>query len=92
MTKTQLVKEVARRYGVRRVVAARVVNTLFDTMAEALCEGRRIEIRGFGTFSVRSYDAYTGRNPRTGEPVEVAPKRLPAFKMGKDIRERLNQE
>jgi integration host factor subunit beta len=59
-------------------------------MVKALQEGEGIEIRGFGSFTVRQYKAYEGRNPRTGETVHVAPKRLPFFKVGKDLRERVN--
>ena len=58
---------------------------------DALKDGNRVELRGFGTFEVRSYDAYKGRNPKTGESVEVAPKRSPFFKAGKELREGLNQ-
>ena len=60
-------------------------------MVQALQEGQGIEIRGFGSFTVRQYKSYEGRNPRTGETVHVAPKRLPFFKVGKDLRERVNQ-
>lgn len=68
----------------------RVVTTIFDTIGEALATGRRVELRGFGAFSTRDRDARTGRNPRTGTAVEVDAKRVPYFKPGKDLRERLN--
>ena len=66
------------------------VNTIFDSMTEALIRGERVEIRGFGSFTNRHYGAYTGRNPKTGDPVQVPPKRLPFFKVGKDLRDRVN--
>ena len=68
----------------------RVVATIFDTIGEALAVGRRAELRGFGAFSTRSREARTGRNPRTGSAVAVDAKRVPYFKPGKDLRERLN--
>jgi integration host factor subunit beta len=63
---------------------------MFDSMVDALCRGEGIEIRGFGSFSIRSYKEYQGRNPRTGEAVHVRPKRLAFFKVGKELRERVN--
>ncbi|MGI4877603.1 MAG: integration host factor subunit beta [Janthinobacterium lividum] len=68
----------------------RVVATIFDTVVDALAVGRRVELRGFGAFSTRARDARTGRNPRTGTAVAVDAKRVPYFKPGKDLRERLN--
>ncbi len=68
----------------------RVVATIFDTISEALAIGRRVELRGFGAFSTRAREARTGRTPRTGTAVEVDAKRVPYFKPGKDLRERLN--
>ncbi|MHB9881282.1 integration host factor subunit beta [Pacificimonas sp. ICDLI1SI03] len=70
--------------------AERVVGTIFDSIIDALAEGRRVELRGFGAFSTRARDARTGRNPRTGDAVDVEAKRVPHFKAGKDLRERLN--
>ena len=70
--------------------AEQLVNTVFEAMVDALQRGEGIEIRGFGSFTVRHYKAYEGRNPRTGEPVHVAPKRLPFFKVGKELREIVN--
>jgi integration host factor subunit beta len=63
---------------------------IFDEFAKTLQEGGRIDLRGFGNFSVRKYDGYTGRNPKTGKSVEVGPKKLPYFKTGKDLRVKLN--
>lgn len=68
----------------------KIVSTLFDEIAAALSRGDRVELRGFGAFSVKSRDARIGRNPRTGEAVPVPEKRVPFFKTGKDLRERLN--
>ena len=70
----------------------RVVNTVFGEITDALCEGDRVELRGFGAFSVKHREARTGRNPRTGEAVEIEEKWTPFFKAGKDLRERLNRE
>src|ERR671926_152746 len=67
-----------------------IVNAIFDEITEALAEGNRVELRGFGAFSVKNRPARTGRNPRTGAHVEVAEKAVPFFKTGKDMRERLN--
>ncbi|MFN0265283.1 integration host factor subunit beta [Tepidamorphus sp. 3E244] len=67
-----------------------IVNTVLDEIVEALATGDRVELRGFGTFSVKNRPARTGRNPRTGARVEVAEKSVPFFKMGKEMRERLN--
>ncbi len=68
-----------------------IVNTILDEMSNALAEGRRIELRGFGAFSVKNRSARIGRNPRTGEKVSVSEKYIPQFKAGKEIRERLNK-
>ena len=69
-----------------------VVTIFFDEIAKRLAEGGRVELRGFGAFSTRGRDARQGRNPRTGAPVEVASKRVPYFKPGKEMRERLNTD
>jgi len=69
-----------------------IVNVVFDTITDALAQGNRVELRGFGTFSIKSRQARAGRNPRTGEGVKVAEKWVPFFKAGKELRERLNQE
>ena len=90
MTKSELIDAVARRQGIPRPTAERVVNVLFDAVSDALLRGDRVEIRGFGSFRARHYDGYTGRNPRTGEPIVVEPKVLPVFKVGKELRVRVN--
>lgn len=69
----------------------RVVSTIFESISEALASGDRVELRGFGAFSVKHRDGRTGRNPRTGESVEVPEKSVPFFKTGKELRERLNE-
>ena len=68
----------------------RIINTIFGEIANALSKGDRVELRGFGAFSVKHRPARTGRNPRTGAPVNVAAKRVPFFKTGKELREKLN--
>lgn len=70
----------------------RIVNTVFDEISEALCREDRVELRGFGAFSVKQRPARTGRNPRTGAAVLVEEKRVPFFKTGKELRERLNRD
>ncbi|MEN9787596.1 MAG: hypothetical protein RLZZ299_2860 [Pseudomonadota bacterium] len=90
MTKSELVDAVARRQGLPRVTTERVVNVLFESIRDALVSGGRVEVRGFGSFKARHYEGYTGRNPRTGAPIVVAPKVLPVFKVGKELRVRVN--
>ena len=90
MTKSELIDAMAARSDLTKARAELVVNCVFDAMTEALQRGEGIEIRGFGSFTVRPYKPYSGRNPRTGEPVPVPAKRLPFFKVGKDLRERVN--
>ncbi len=87
MTKSELIEALAERRDITRGRAEQVVNTIFQTMTESLERGEGIEIRGFGSFTVREYKAFQGRNPRTGEPVAVSEKRLPRFKVGKELRE-----
>ena len=90
MTKSDLAQALSQINHISVKNAATVVEMIFLIMNEALHEGQRIELRGFGSFSVREYDAYAGRNPRTGEVVRVKAKRLPFFKVGKELRERVN--
>jgi integration host factor subunit beta len=90
VTKSELIERVAQESGLTKGRAEMVVNTIFDSMTTALIAGDGIEIRGFGSFTVRQYKSYEGRNPRTGDLVHVAPKRLPFFKVGKELRERVN--
>ncbi|MCA9677851.1 MAG: integration host factor subunit beta [Kofleriaceae bacterium] len=90
MTKSELIEKISEKLRLPAGKAEAIVNCVFDSMVKALEQGEGIEIRGFGSFTVREYKAYEGRNPRTGETVHVAPKRLPFFKVGKDLRERVN--
>ena len=92
MTKSELIERIAESLKLPAGKAEAIVNCVFDSMVKALERGEGIEIRGFGSFTVRDYKSYEGRNPRTGEPVHVAPKRLPFFKVGKDLRERVNAQ
>jgi integration host factor subunit beta len=91
VTKSELIERISEKLKLPNGKAEQIVNCVFDSMVKALQEGEGIEIRGFGSFTVREYKAYEGRNPRTGETVHVAPKKLPFFKVGKDLRERVNQ-
>lgn len=90
MNKSELIEALAEEINVPIREAASITNTIIDTMSEALANGESIEIRGFGSFVVKEYGSYTGRNPKTGEKIKVAPKKLPFFKVGKDLRERVN--
>src|SRR3954471_14140363 len=90
VTKSDLIELVANKLNLPKGKAELIVNCIFDSMEESLRKGERIEIRGFGSFEIRHYKAYEGRNPRTGDPVEVQPKRLPFFKVGKELKERVN--
>ena len=90
MTKADLIALVAEKLKFPWGRAELVVDHIFDSMVDALKQGDGIEIRGFGSFTIRTYDAYEGRNPRTGETVHVKPKRLAFFKVGKELRERVN--
>ena len=92
MTKSQLIELVSARSGLTRKKAEHLVNTIFDSMEDALVRGDRIEIRGFGSFKTKHYPAYTGRNPKTGAPISVSEKVLPVFKVGKQWRERVISE
>ena len=91
MTKSELIQRLAELnpHLYQRDVE-RIVTTVFDEVAAALARGDRVELRGFGAFSVKHREARTGRNPRTGAAVDVAEKRVPYFKTGKQLRERLN--
>ena len=92
MNKSELIEIVSEKGRMTRKKAEEVVELLFDLMANAMRDGDRIEIRGFGSFVVKDYGSYTGRNPRTGQSIEVKPKRLPFFKVGKDLRERIDRK
>lgn len=91
MNKSELIETLAETLNVPIRESSSIINTIIDTMTDALARGDSIEIRGFGSFVVKEYDSYIGRNPKTGEKIQVAPKKLPFFKVGKDLRERVNQ-
>ena len=86
MNKSELVKALADQANISLDEATLVVNTFVDSMKDSLLEGGRVEIRGFGSFKVKEYGSYAGRNPRTGEKVAVEPKRLPFFRAGKELK------
>jgi len=92
MNKSQLIERIAKEEGITIKNAANVVNVVFDSMADSLAKGDRVEIRGFGSFKVKSYNSYQGRNPKTGEIIRVREKKLPYFKVGKEMKERVDSE
>jgi integration host factor subunit beta len=87
MNKSELVEALSNVKGLSYKNSESIVNLIFDSMAETLIRGDRIEIRGFGSFVVKDYKPYTGRNPKTGELINVQAKKLPFFKVGKELRE-----
>lgn len=90
MNKSELVEQLAQRKNLTYKKSEEIVNLIFDSMTTTLTEGGRIEIRGFGSFVVKDYKAYMGRNPKTGEIIQVYPKKLPFFKVGKELKERVD--
>jgi integration host factor subunit beta len=90
MTKSDLIDVLCETRKLPKGRAELLVHIIFDAMEAALKRGERIEIRGFGSFEIRNYKPYEGRNPRTGVAVAVKPKRLPFFKVGKELKERVN--
>ena len=91
MNKSDLIVALAKEADLPLRKSEEIVNLVFDTMSSALIDGDRIEIRGFGSFMVKEYKGYTGRNPKTGEKISVTEKRLPFFKTGKELREKVDQ-
>ena len=91
MNKIDLIKALSTTTDITKSEAAKIVNLFFEQMATALENGDRVEIRGLCSFYVKDYPGYTGRNPKTGETVEIAPKKLPFFKCGKGLRERVDR-
>jgi integration host factor subunit beta len=89
MTKSILIDRLCVRRKVPAALAEQIVNAIFDSIERALDQGDRTEIRGFGSFELRTYEGYVGRNPRTGSQVEVKAKRLPFFKAGKELKDRV---
>ena len=90
MNKLDLIGELRSRFDITKAEAAKVVSAFFDTMTEALAKDERVEIRGLCSFYVKQYKPYTGRNPKTGEKVQIQPKKLPFFKPGKELKERVD--
>jgi integration host factor subunit beta len=91
MLKSDLVNILIEKRGVTQKQAEATVETIFETMKEALCRGENIEIRGLGAFHVKSYEGYQGRNPKTGQIIPVKPKRGLLFRTGKELRDRVNR-
>jgi integration host factor subunit beta len=90
MNKSQLIEWLAKDEGLTVKNAANVVTVVFESMSEALARGGRVEIRGFGSFKVKDYSSYQGRNPKTGQVIQVSEKKLPYFKVGKELKERVD--
>lgn len=91
MIKSELIDKLAETENVSKTVAKRIVNTIFDTITEALVQGNRVELREFGVLSIRTRKARTGRNPKTGASVQVSEKKVPFFKAGKAVKKALNK-
>jgi len=87
MNKIDIINKLAEEMKLNQKVTKIAVDTIVDTIKQAITRGERVEIRGFGSFTIRHYKSYKGRNPKTGEVVEVKPKRLPYFKVGKELKE-----
>lgn len=87
LNKTELVSSVAEKAGITKKDAEKAVNAVFDVIGEALAQGDRIQLVGFGTFEVRERAARTGRNPRTGDEIDIPATRIPVFKPGKSLRD-----
>lgn len=90
MTKSELIKALAEENDLPTEEAMFIVNSFFDSIRKSLLERNRVEIRGFGSFKIKEYQGYVGRNPKTGEVVKVEPKRLPFFRAGKDLKDFIN--
>jgi len=92
MNKLDLIATFKNETGLTKSEATAVVDLFYNEMASAFTKGDRVEIRGLCTFYVKDYEGYTGRNPKTGEPAKVKPKKLPFFKPGKELRERVDNK
>jgi integration host factor subunit beta len=90
MTKSDLIAALAEKKGLQNQEASDIVNMVFDGFTDTMKKDGRIELRGFGSFTVRYYDSYIGRNPKTGKRIRVGDKRLPFFKVGKELKARVN--
>ncbi|MFH0724959.1 MAG: HU family DNA-binding protein [Pseudomonadota bacterium] len=91
MNKLEIIAALKNEANISKAEAAKVVQLFFDNMADAMAEGERVEIRGLCSFFVKDYKSYTGRNPKTGDKVVIRPKRLPFFKSGKELKERVDR-
>ncbi len=92
MNKSDLIQSLSKEMDIPLRKSEEIVNLLFDTMSDSLRLDDRIEIRGFGSFMVKKYKGYTGRNPKTGSEITVTEKRLPFFKTGKELKEKVNMD
>jgi integration host factor subunit beta len=90
MNKSELIKTLAEEKLLQPDEASIIVNTFFDSIKNTLKSGNRVEIRGFGSFKIKEYNGYEGRNPKTGKTVRVKPKKLPFFRAGKELKDFLN--
>lgn len=90
MVKSELIESLAERADITLAKAEEVVDLFFNSVTETLAQGDRVEIRGFGAFTVRDYKSYKGRNPKTGEQITVPPKRLPFWKTGQELKQRVD--
>jgi integration host factor subunit beta len=90
VNKSELIERLAQRSGLNVIQSEEIVNLIYKKMRDTMMGGGRIEIRGFGSFVVKEYEAYQGRNPKTGEKISVPPKKLPFFKVGKELKERID--
>ena len=90
MNKLELISALQTEAKISKPEAAKVVQVFFDSMADAMARGERVEIRGLCSFFVKNYKSYAGRNPKTGEKVVIKPKKLPFFKSGKELKDRVN--
>ena len=91
MNKSGLIEVLSKEINLAKKKAEELVDVVFNAMSQSLINGERVEIRGLGSFVVKQYDGYLGRNPKTGEKIQIPPKKLPLFKVGKDLKERVDR-
>ena len=90
MNKLELISALKNESEISKAEAAKIIQLFFESMSDAMAQGERVEIRGLCSFFVKTYRSYTGRNPKTGQRVQIRPKKLPFFKSGKELRERVD--
>ncbi len=90
MNKLELISTLKDRTNLTKSESADVIKIFFDSLSQSFSDGERVEIRGFCSFHIKEYKSYTGRNPKTGQKVAIPPKRLPFFKCGKELKERVD--